>query len=414
MRIGIIATRLSGTDGVSLEVQKTARVLRGLGHDVFFCAGELGGYASGGILIPELHFKHPAIQAVNQRAFVEKNPSDCENLLHTIESLAVELERSLDEFVQANRLDLLFIENALAIPMNLPLGLALTNLIQRLNIPAIGHHHDFYWERARYQDNNIFDLLDAYFPPDLPNLRHATINSIAQSRLKARRGLDSIVIPNVHDFATPPPVMDDFNADFRFSARIGANDLLVFQPTRVIQRKGIELAIELVHHLCKPNARLLIAHSADDEGLAYFNWLKREAQAMGVDLRFLADITAEERRLSEGRKTYAMWDIYSHANLVTYPSLYEGFGNALLEAVYFKRLVVVNRYPVYNADIYPLGFEFIELDGYVSQQAVAQTLDLLADPSAVRAIAEKNYAIAQEHFSLQVLEQKLVEILSGM
>lgn len=414
MRVGFLAARLKGTDGVSLEVGKWARVLRGIGHDAFFCAGELGGYASSGRLIPELHFKHPAIQAVNQRAFVEKNPADRENLLRTIESLAVELERPLGEFIQVSHLDLLFIENALAIPMNLPLGLALTNLIQRLKIPAIGHHHDSYWECARYQDNAIFDLLDAYFPPNLPTLRHATINSIAQARLKARRGLDSIVIPNVYDFATPPPAMDDFNADFRQSASISASELLIFQPTRVIQRQGIELAIELTHRLHRPNACLFIAHSADDEGLAYFNWLKREVQAMGVDLRFLADITAEERRLSEGRKTYALWDIYPHADLVTYPSLYEGFGNALLEAVYFKRLVVVNRYPVYNADICPLGFEFIELDGYVSQQVVDQTLALLANPSAMCAIAEKNYAIAQEHFSLQVLEQKLVEILSGM
>lgn len=102
MRIGIIATRLSGTDGVSLEVQKTARVLRGLGHDVFFCAGELGGYASGGTLIPELHFKHPTIQSVNQRAFVEKNPADRENLLHTIESLAVYPQRAKWRKLQRN------------------------------------------------------------------------------------------------------------------------------------------------------------------------------------------------------------------------------------------------------------------------------------------------------------------------
>ena len=99
--------------------------------------------------------------------------------------------------------------------------------------------------------------------------------------------------------------------------------------------------------------------------------------------------------------------------LVTYPSAYEGFGNALLEAIYFKRPVVVNRYPVYNADIRPLGFEFIELDGFVDDAAVERTRELLKAPEQAKAMAEKNYAIAQEHFSLEVLERKLRELIAN-
>jgi glycosyltransferase involved in cell wall biosynthesis len=103
--------------------------------------------------------------------------------------------------------------------------------------------------------------------------------------------------------------------------------------------------------------------------------------------------------------------------LVTYPSTYEGFGNALLEAVYFKRPVIVNRYPVYNADIRPLGFEFIEIDGFVDDSCVDRAHELLrnggAKDGAVREVAEKNYQIAQEHFSLEVLEKKLKELLTN-
>ena len=43
-----------------------------------------------------------------------------------------------------------------------------------------------------------------------------------------------------------------------------------------------------------------------------------------------------------GKKVYTLFDIYPHADLVTYPSYYEGFGNAFLEAVYFRKPVVVN------------------------------------------------------------------------
>ena len=58
MRIGFIATRLKGTDGVSLEVGKWSKVLRRMGHELYYCAGELGGYAKEGTLIQKLHFAH--------------------------------------------------------------------------------------------------------------------------------------------------------------------------------------------------------------------------------------------------------------------------------------------------------------------------------------------------------------------
>jgi glycosyltransferase involved in cell wall biosynthesis len=147
--------------------------------------------------------------------------------------------------------------------------------------------------------------------------------------------------------------------------------------------------------------------------LAYWRWLKREASVMHVDLRLIDHMIGTERSRIDGHKIYSLWDAYPHADLITYPSSYEGFGNALLEAIYFKRLVVVNRYPVYNADIGELGFEFIELDGFVDQAAVEKTHDLLNDPGRFKIMAEKNYAIAQEHFSLEVLERKLGELLAS-
>ena len=39
--------------------------------------------------------------------------------------------------------------------------------------------------------------------------------------------------------------------------------------------------------------------------------------------------------------------------------------------------------------------------------------DLLNDPEQVKAMADKNYAIAQDNFSLEVLECKLKEVLSS-
>lgn len=414
MRIGFISTRLNGTDGVSLEVEKWARVLKRMGHELFFCAGELGGYAASGTLIPRLHFDHQSIITIGQRAFSEGvSERDADKLCDEIYELADEIRAPLRHFIRANRLNLIVVENALTIPMNLPLGISLTGLIAELGINTIAHHHDFFWERQRYQSNHILDMLDTAFPAKLPTIQHVTINSIAQKRLKTRRSIDSYVIPNVHDFAKPPPPIDGYNQDFREVLGLTNDDLFILQPTRVIQRKGIEMAIELVHRLELPNKHLFITHRAHDEGLEYWRWLKREAGVMKVDLRLIDHLIGAERGKANGHKIYSLWDAYPHADLITYPSTYEGFGNALLEAVYFKRLTVVNRYPVYNADIGPLGFEFIELDGFVDDTAVRRTKDLLNNPEQVKVMAEKNYALAQEHFSFEVLEKKLREIIAN-
>ncbi len=414
MRIGFISTRLNGTDGVSLEVEKWAAVLRRMGHELFYCAGELGGYAAGGTLIPQLHFEHQSIFILSQRAFgADGKEQDGEKLADQIYALADEIRAPLRHFIRSNRLEIIVVENALTIPMNLPLGVTLTGLIAELGIRTIAHHHDFFWERQRYQSNNILDLLDTAFPAKLPTIRHVVINSIAQRRLKERRGIDSIVIPNVYDFATPPPGIDNYNKDFRQALGLSKDDYLFLQPTRVIQRKGIEMALELVHRLEMPNVHLFITHRAHDEGLEYWRWLKREAGVMKVDLRLIDHLIDSQRRKANGHKIYSLWDAYPHADMVTYPSIYEGFGNALLETVYFKRPLVVNRYPVYNADIRPLGFEFVELDGFVDNKAVEKTKELLHNPDMVRAMTEKNYAIATEHFSYEVLEKKLKEVIAS-
>lgn len=413
MRIGFVSTRINGTDGVSLEVEKWAKVLKKLGHELFFCAGELGGHAKDGTHIPQLHFKHQTIYSLSRRVFGEEKEDSPFELADEIYSVADEIRPPLREFIRANNLDLLIVQNALTIPMNLPLGVCLTGMIAELGIKTIAHHHDFYWERQRYQGNEITDLLDTTFPAKLPSIRHVTINSIAQRRLKERRDIDSIVIPNVHHFSKKPNGINDYNKDLRQGLGLSANDLFVLQPTRVIRRKGIEMALSLVHRLENTKARLFITHGAQDEGLSYWRWLVKEAKIMGVDLRLITDMVGSERAVRNGKKIYSLWDVYPNADLITYPSTYEGFGNTLLEAVYFKRLLVVNRYPVYNADIRPLGFQFIELDGFVDNRSVEETAHLLKDKKAVREMVENNYQIASEHFSFEVLSQKLDELLDS-
>lgn len=410
MNIGFISTRLAGTDGVTLETIKWAKVCRSLGHQTFFCAGQLDAELQPSFLVPEAHFTHPAIVEIQKRSFgVHTRTPETTAEIHR---LAQTLKAAIREFVRKFAIDLIVPQNVLTIPMNLPFGVALTEFIAETGIHTIAHHHDFYWERQRFIINAVQDILDASFPPSLPSIRHVVINTPARRELAQRKGVPSSLIPNVLDFESEPPSTDDYARDLREQIGLKPDDLLILQPTRVVARKGVEHAIELVRRLKNPKARLVVSHSAGDEGLDYYKWLRDLAQAEGVEIHFVANRLSETRKHDEqGQKIYTLWDIYPHADLITYPSVYEGFGNALLEAIYFRRPILVNRYSVYMLDIEPLGFEVITMDGYVTEEVVGRVRQVLGDADLRKRMADRNYAIAKQHFSLKVLRRRLHNLL---
>ena len=408
MNIGFISTRFAGTDGVSLETAKLAAVYQKLGHGVFYCAGELDENLEG-TLAPEMHFMDPIAESFGKRAFQEKPD---EMLLQDIGNRAKQLKTPIRHFLTKYKIDYVVVQNAFAIPMQLPLAQAITELLVETNLPGLAHNHDFYWERERFKTSCELEFLDTYFPPDLPKLHHAVINSAAQRDLKARRGIDSVLIPNVFDFATPAPGIDDYNQDFRQAIGLSNDDWLILQPTRVIPRKGIELAIELLAKLDDPRAKLVITHHAGDEGMDYLHKLQKQADEQGVDLRYVAAQVDDGRGTDEdGNKIYSLWDTYPHADLIAYPSLYEGFGNALIETIYFSKPAFVNRYSVYVDDIGPHGFEFVELDWNVTDDVVTAVSDYLNNPAKTAPIVEHNYKLGQKHFSYQTLEKLLTDLL---
>jgi glycosyltransferase involved in cell wall biosynthesis len=188
------------------------------------------------------------------------------------------------------------------------------------------------------------------------------------------------------------------------------DDVIILQPTRVVFRKGIEQAIYLVELLDMPNAKLVVSHTLDDEGPAYAEYVRKWALRQGVPLHFIHNRLNEE---SGGRGEYSLWDVYPHADLITYPSIYEGFGNAFLEAAYFRKPILVNRYSVFIVDIEPKGFDVIEIDGYVTDAAVAEVRQVLTDPKRRKEMVDRNFEIARKHFSFDILRKELASQISA-
>ena len=430
-RIGFVSTRFAGTDGVSLETAKWATILERLGHTCFYFAGECDRSPERSHVVPLAFYRHPEIQAINELAFLASPSTDLPpgalasdgaaprrwpnarpaGLTDRIHALRADLKQELRAFVAQFDIDLLIIENASTIPLNLPLGLAISELIAETGIPAIAHHHDFHWERQRFLVNSVPDILAAAFPPSHASIRHVVINSVQAREVASRHGLTTRVIPNVMEFELPPPAPATDPAHIRADLGIGPGELLVLQPTRVIPRKGIEHAIEFTRRLGRP-ARLVISHASGDEGPEYGQRLREYAELLGVDVRFESEIIGDRRGLTpDGRQVHTLADVYPAADFVTYPSAFEGFGNAFLEAVYHRRPILVNNYSTYEVDIRPRGFRVVWLDGFIRDEALVQARRLLDDPAEAAAWADRNYALAARHFSFTVLGRHLEDLL---
>jgi glycosyltransferase involved in cell wall biosynthesis len=406
MRIGIVSTRLFGVDGVTFEAAKWEAVLERAGHEVRLLAGDVDALRPTAKLVPPMHFAYPPAARVTAAAF--DPASDADAVRVEVDRLADQLLPVLHAWIADQRIELLIVENAWAIPMHLPLAVALRRLVEETGIPAIGHHHDYWWERERFATCVVPEILERNFPPHRPGIRHVSINSLAARELRRRRGIASSVMPNVFEFTDrrprPQPAV---RRQLRGELGMGDRGLLVVQPTRVVPRKGIELAIQLVGRLRDPRAVLLITSPAGDEGLDYLVELERLAEDFGVHLRYAADRFAPDGDGKPLRPAHSLHDAYLAADLITYPSLYEGYGNALVEAIYYGKPIVVNRYSVYDADIRPLGFRFIEISSAITPATVRQVRAALADPRRQAAIARHNFELGRRHLSYDLLQRRL-------
>jgi len=410
--LGFVSTRFKGNDGVSLETEKWVDVLNRMGYPCYLFGGDSDDHERDRLyFVPHAHFKHPEIQQIHTCAFtMASRPPE---ITRQIQLLKDDLKQHLYKFVQTYNIHLLVVENALSIPLNIPLGLAITEFIAETGFPTIAHHHDFFWERKRFLVNCVWDYLNMAFPPHLPAIQHVVINSSASNQLSLRTGISGWMIPNVMDFDQPPPPADGYVLSLRQDVGVMADEYFFLQPTRVVERKRIEHAIELISRLGM-KARLVISHASGDEGYEYERRLQDFAKLLNAPTNLISDIIRESRDvLPDGRKVYTLWDAYRAADLVTYPSSMEGFGNAFLEAVYFRKPLVVNNYSIFAIDIKPKGFRVVEFDGYITEQTVHQVRDILENPGLGQEMAEVNYRLAKRHYSYTMLERHLRTLLMG-
>ncbi|MEN8130935.1 MAG: glycosyltransferase family 4 protein [Pseudomonadota bacterium] len=423
MIIGVIIGRYEDIDGVSLETEKWIQVLERMGHSVVILAGGYPGYSSnleGHCTLPSLSFFSPECEWEQKRAFFYPD-EDPDELLSHLERTTQRLTKEIFKWIVSNKLDTLLIENASALPCHLSMGMAIKNIIDYGALHVVTHDHDFSWERSkRYKSphKEVMDIIHDAFPPKNIHVKHAVINLDAKKYLKKSFGLESVVVPNVMDFSAPYAKKDSYNNKLLKCLGLDEKDKALFQMTRIVKRKGILTAIDLVHRLKGPHIKLVISGTwADDERLGYYKKLLNKINKHNLhDNVVFANhcISHQRSRTKNGKPIYSLSDAYAHATACTYFSEYEGFGNAFVESVISKRPIFVNNYkPVYWPDIGSKGFEVVMIEnGKLTDYAVSQIDNIVHDKKLCKEIGEHNFALGKKYFSFEVLEELLTELFT--
>ncbi|HMA60816.1 MAG TPA: glycosyltransferase family 4 protein [Halanaerobiales bacterium] len=439
MKIAMIHFRTKQTDGVSLEMDKWRDVLEDLGHQVIYITGSKDEKE---VYLPELEYRNERNLKLVEEIFKKENPSKTEEQIkEDIYNYANQFKTKFKKIIKKRDIDLLIPNNVFSLGWNIAVGFGLAQAIEELELAAIAHHHDFYWERELYQDPNykIVELmLEKYFPPKLASIRHVVINRIAQKKLMNKKDIWSEVVPNVFDFKQDHWKINEDNKDLKRELGLKENDIIFLQATRIAERKAIELAINFVskfkrqykeklinnnlydnRQFRKENEIVLVMPGLEEDNESYISKLKKLANEKGVRIIWAHQLLKENR--------YSLWDFYANCDMITYPSIKEGWGNQLLEGFFSKKPIMIYEYPVFKTDIQkynPIvaslgsGYES-KTNGLVSieekryKEPLEEAYKYLTNNEYRQEAVNYNFVIARRNFSKERLKEILEKLLSN-
>jgi len=434
-RILIIHYRVGRTDGVSIEISAWKKILEQGGAKVALVSGPINLGAN--FVIKDLEYQlHPDILYLGNLIFggptKYKNEEQIKtDILRYSETIKKSFKAVIDTFQPTD----IIVSNLFSHGGHLPAAIGLTKSLDEYQIPTVFVGHDFYWEGDRIKVKKmspfIKNSLQKYNPPKRDYIKYCTINKLAQQSLKIKRGIDSTLLYDTIDFKAPLWKKKNNTRELLKNHGVKNNDLILLQATRIVERKRIELSIDFAAQLGtyfnnnettlydgrifdpqKNKVCLLLAGYAEKRSEEYEKKLTDYAKKMKVALCHIGSFV-KSYDVHKSQNTFSLIDIYPFADLITYPTTQEGFGNQFLEALFAMKPSLVFEYPVYQSDIKPKGFEAISLgDKYTinssgfakvsakkTKEASRVAFETLVDKDRYQQLVENNFSLGSKHFS---------------
>lgn len=345
-----VSYRLGGADGVAVEARKWEWALHELGFSVRRIAGELDdGLRPDDTWLPFL--------AIDPAEGADPDPG----------GLSAAIAGA----------DLVVVENLCSLPINPDAASITAEVLDAHPGRVIFHHHDLPWQRAGLA-----------CPPNIPPMRddslHVTINDHSRVQLE-NRGFSAVTLRNAFDLEPRRGDRDATRERFGFAP----DDLVLLQPTRAIPRKNIPGAIAFAAELAarEPERRVKL-------------WITGPAED-GYDDVFARLVAESVVPITIGRAQSAP-DAYAAADIVLFPSTWEGFGNPVIESIAHRRPIVVGTYPVLD-ELRGFGVQLLGIDD------VAGVQEWLRHPRTD--VLERNVDLVRPHCSIQDLPERLGAVL---
>ncbi len=76
-----------------------------------------------------------------------------------------------------------------------------------------------------------------------------------------------------------------------------------------------------------------------------------------------------------------------------------------------RKPILCNRYAIYRTDIEPCGFRVVLMEGFLTDEVVAEVRRVLDDMAYRDAMVDHNYEVARQYFSFDGARTELAAIL---
>ncbi len=340
--------------GVEVVIDFHSRILTERGYEIRLIFGKGGGIDLKRVSeceVPLLSPDNPQVQNVQEE--ILKRGAETEEFKRLKEDIKQELRKLLSD------LDACIVHNIPSMPFNFAATAAINELADELKIRFLFWLHDTILVRDEWKDRM------GKFPLTLLHHKNEKITFVTPTAFRARQfaSLEEPyniprmkVIPNgvsVEEYLK----IDEVTKQLLRRLGISFNDFIIVTPVRMLPRKNIELALQVIHELShisgKRRIRLLITGPPGNDlnSLTYEAKLKEMIRTRTLQdiVIFCHDLINFKRVIADDKIVkWSVADVYNIADLVFIPSKEEGFGLPVIEAGAARKPIFCSRIPPFQ------------------------------------------------------------------